>query len=98
MNLNFIITFTLENGQLMTQATNQPKFPIYAEKESFFFLKGVDAQIEFVKGGDGTVQKIILYQNGNQQVACIHLGMKSNTKVLYYGSNRIPHRLSIELF
>ena len=69
LNPNFIITFTLENGQLMTQATNQPKFPVYAEKENFFFLKVVDAQIEFVKGADGAVQKIILYQNGNQQTA-----------------------------
>ena len=69
LNPNFIITMTLENGQLMTQATNQPKFPVFAEKENFFFLKVVDAQIEFVKGADGTVGKIILYQNGRQQTA-----------------------------
>ncbi|HEY4150767.1 MAG TPA: serine hydrolase [Chitinophagaceae bacterium] len=64
---NFIIAVTLENGQLMTQATNQQKVPIFAEKENFFFLKVVDAQLEFVKGADGTVEKLILYQNGFQQ-------------------------------
>jgi CubicO group peptidase (beta-lactamase class C family) len=69
LNPNFIITITLENGQLMTQATNQPKFPVFAEKKNFFFLKVVDAQIEFVKGADGTVEKMILYQNGIQQTA-----------------------------
>ena len=58
---------TVENGQLMTQITNQPKFSLFAEKENFFFLKVVDAQVEFVKGADGTVDKIILYQNGRQQ-------------------------------
>jgi CubicO group peptidase (beta-lactamase class C family) len=69
LNPNFIITFTLENGQLMTQATNQPKFPVFAEKQNFFFLKVVDAQIEFVKGAGGTIDKLILYQNGIQQTA-----------------------------
>jgi CubicO group peptidase (beta-lactamase class C family) len=69
LNPNLTVTMTLENGQLMTQITNQPKFPLFAEKENFFFLKVVDAQIEFVKGADGTVEKVILYQNGRQQAA-----------------------------
>lgn len=64
---NFILTMTLENGQLMVQATNQPKVPVFPEKKDFFFLKVVDAQLEFVKGADGTVEKLILYQNGAQQ-------------------------------
>ncbi len=69
LNPNVIVTMTLDNGQLMTQLTNQPKFPVFAEKENFFFLKVVDAQIEFVKGANGTVEKVILYQNGRQQSA-----------------------------
>ncbi len=37
----------------MEQATNQPKFPIFAESETEFFLKVVDAQIEFFKNDKG---------------------------------------------
>ena len=60
----FILTVTFEAGQLMTQATGQGKVPIFAEKENFFFLKAVDAQLEFIKGADGKIEKLILYQNG----------------------------------
>lgn len=69
LNPNAILTMTLDNGQLMAQLTNQPKFPLFAEKENFFFLKVVDAQLEFVKGANGAVEKVILYQNGRQQTA-----------------------------
>ena len=60
----FILTISLENGSLMSQATGQGKFELFAEKDNFFFLKVVDAQIEFIKGPDGKVQKLILHQNG----------------------------------
>ncbi len=65
---NFALTMTLENGQLMTQATGQPKFPLFAESETKFFLKVVDAEVEFVR--DPTthaVTKLILYQNGTHE-------------------------------
>ena len=35
----FSIAMTLENGQLMSQATNQQKLPLFAESETMFFLK-----------------------------------------------------------
>jgi CubicO group peptidase (beta-lactamase class C family) len=56
-------TVTLEGDQLYIQLTNQPKFPIYAESEARFFLKVVDAQLDFVKQGD-KVTKAVLHQNG----------------------------------
>jgi hypothetical protein len=34
-------TVTLEGAQLYIQLTNQPKFPVFAESESKFFLKVV---------------------------------------------------------
>ena len=55
---------TLENGQLMTQATNQEKLPLFAESETMFFLKVVDAQVEFVKNEKGEVTHMMLHQNG----------------------------------
>lgn len=55
---------TLEGGQLMTQATGQPKFPLFAESETKFFLKVVDAEVEFFKNDKGEVTHIILHQAG----------------------------------
>jgi len=60
----FSIAITLENGQLMTQATNQGKLPLFAESETVFFLKVVDAQVEFVKNEKGEVTHLVLHQNG----------------------------------
>lgn len=62
----FVLSFTLEDGQLMTQATGQPKFPIFAERKDFFFLKVVEAQVEFVRNAEGKVEKLILHQGGQQ--------------------------------
>ena len=64
LSLFFGITVTVENGKLMAQATGQDKVQIYPESESKFFYKVVDAQIEFTKGKDGQVDKLVLHQNG----------------------------------
>ena len=61
---NFDIVMTLEGGQLMTQATGQSKFPLFAESETKFFLKVVDAEVEFFKNEKGEVTHIILHQGG----------------------------------
>jgi CubicO group peptidase (beta-lactamase class C family) len=60
----FSIITTLENGQLMAQATKQPKFPLFAESETKFFLKAVDAQLEFFKNDKGEVTHLVLHQGG----------------------------------
>ncbi|MEJ7739788.1 MAG: serine hydrolase [Chitinophagaceae bacterium] len=62
----FKITVWTTNGMLKAQATGQPEFELFAEKEHFFFLKVVDAQVEFIKGADGKIEKMILFQNGMQ--------------------------------
>ena len=61
---NFILTVTLEDGQLVTQATGQQKLPIYAETETKFFLKQVRASIEFQLNEAGAVTGLVLNQNG----------------------------------
>jgi D-alanyl-D-alanine-carboxypeptidase/D-alanyl-D-alanine-endopeptidase len=58
----FNMTITLEDGQLAAQATGQPKTTIYAESETRFHYKVVNAQIEFVLN-NGDAEKLILYQN-----------------------------------
>ena len=61
MKPGFDLTITLEGSQLMAQATGQPKFPLFAESETNFFLKVVDAQVEFGKDEKG-VTYLVLHQ------------------------------------
>jgi hypothetical protein len=60
----FSVTFTLEGDQLMTQATDQPKFPVFPESPTKFFLKVVDAEVEFFNDDKGQVSYLILHQGG----------------------------------
>ena len=62
----FSIAFSLERDQLMTQATNQPKFPVYPETETKFFLTVVDAEVEFITDDKGHVSYLLLHQNGHE--------------------------------
>jgi len=67
LNPNFIITMTREGDSLMTQATGQPKFELFPESETKFFLKVVEAQVTFVKDDKGVVTHLILHQGGDQK-------------------------------
>lgn len=60
----FDLTITLEEGQLMVQATGQDKFPLSRDTDLTFSLENVDAQIEFVQGSNGNIDELILFQNG----------------------------------
>lgn len=60
----FHIVVTRTEGSLFIQATDQPRFEVYAEREDEFFLKVVDAQISFVKDSSGKVNALVLHQNG----------------------------------
>lgn len=62
-----VITITREDAQLFAQLTGQEKFPVYAESESKFFFKVVNAQLSFPRGEDGRVDHLILHQNGDRK-------------------------------
>ena len=62
----FFINVFLDGAQLKAQATNQPSFELFAEKENLFFLKVVEAKVEFIKDSNGVVTELVLYQNGQQ--------------------------------
>jgi CubicO group peptidase (beta-lactamase class C family) len=64
-----VIKIFWDNDVLKTQLTGQKAFPIFAKSETVFFLKVVDAQLEFVKDKDGKVTNLILLQNGNSTEA-----------------------------
>ncbi|HVY90670.1 MAG TPA: serine hydrolase [Hyphomonadaceae bacterium] len=66
---NFKIVVTLENGALFAQATGQPKFPLFAESPTNFFLKVVDAQLAFTKAANGQPAYVVLHQGGADQKA-----------------------------
>jgi len=60
----FKLTVTVEDGRLMVQATGREKLPVFAESETEFFYKVVDARITFERGADGKVKRLVLHQNG----------------------------------
>jgi CubicO group peptidase (beta-lactamase class C family) len=62
----FSIVITLENDQLMSQATNQPKFPLSPESSNTYFYKIVDAKLEFAKDDQGKVTHVVVHQNGQE--------------------------------
>lgn len=66
---SFAITVTRDGGQLFVQATGQPRFEVFPESETRYFLKVVDAQITFVTGADGRAEALILHQGGIDQRA-----------------------------
>jgi CubicO group peptidase (beta-lactamase class C family) len=62
---NFDLVVTVENGHLVTQATGQPRFRMYAETETRFFPLDFPAEIEFLKDGQGKVNALVLHQGGH---------------------------------
>ena len=65
----FIIVVTRKGRKLYVQATGQDKFQVFAESETKFYYKVVDAQISFVADDAGATNSLILHQNGAEQPA-----------------------------
>ena len=56
------MTVTLEGNQLMLQSPfAKERFPLFAESETYFFLKVTNGDFEFVKDDSGNVTHFILY-------------------------------------
>ncbi|MEJ2216289.1 MAG: serine hydrolase [Gemmatimonadota bacterium] len=64
-----ILTVTLRQDQLFVQLTGQSPLPIYAESDGHFFLKVVDATLDFVRDDKGNVTAAVLHQNGRDVTA-----------------------------
>jgi hypothetical protein len=55
----------LDGNQLTTKLGNQQPLPVFPQSETLFFLKVVDAQVEFPKDdGSGKASQLTLHQNG----------------------------------
>jgi len=61
---DFIITILRRGDKLISQATGQPEIELFPESETKFFLKVVDAQVDFVIDAAGRVTGLVLHQGG----------------------------------
>ena len=59
----------LEGEHLAIKLGSQPRFPVFAESETKFFYKVIEAQITFNVDGAGKVTSLILHQSGADQTA-----------------------------
>lgn len=60
---NLILTVKNEAGKLFLQMGKRSE-ELFAESETGFFLKAIDAQITFVKNEKGQIVRLVLHQNG----------------------------------
>jgi CubicO group peptidase (beta-lactamase class C family) len=66
---SFILSFFIEDGKLMTQATGQNKLPLAAESATEFAVVGVPARVAFHIGADGKATAVTLFQGGRERRA-----------------------------
>ena len=65
----FIITILRRGDKLISQATGQSEVELFPESETRFFLKVVDAQIDFVIDPSGKATGLVLHQGGQDMPA-----------------------------
>jgi len=65
----FTITIVKRDAKLISLATGQPEVELFPESETKFFLKVVEAQVEFVKDASGKVTGLVLTQGGRTMPA-----------------------------
>ncbi len=63
----FALAIRAEGERLFVRATGQAEFELFAEAENRFFLRIVDAQGTFLRGKDGTVDRLLWHQGGKYQ-------------------------------
>jgi CubicO group peptidase (beta-lactamase class C family) len=61
-----ILVVTKNENGLMIQRTGQPKIELFPESETRFFVKGLDAVINFVTGPQGNAARLVLQQGGRE--------------------------------
>lgn len=63
----FVISISKEGNQMKAQATGQPVFDIFPKSDTVFYLKAVEAQIEFNQN-NGKVESLTLFQGGQEML------------------------------
>jgi hypothetical protein len=62
----FVLRVFREGDKLMTQATGQEKFEIFADSETTFSPRAFDAKLTFIKDAEGKVTGVRLNQGGRE--------------------------------
>jgi len=64
----FVLTVRAEGGRLFVEATGQPEYEVFAENDTNFFYRVVDAQITFDRPDNGAQPlALTLHQNGRDR-------------------------------
>ena len=61
-----VLSVTRDNHHLVVQLTGQRAVPFFAESQTEFFAREVNAQTSFVIAADGQATSLILHQNGDK--------------------------------
>jgi len=61
---NFDLTLQVVDGHLTLEAPGEETLQLYASSNNRFFLAVMNAELEFVRDGQGKVIKMIMHQNG----------------------------------
>jgi len=69
MTPQFSLVISNDDGHLAVQATGQDKLQLFAESPAKFFIKEVDAEVEFLRDDQGKVTSLILHQGGHDSKA-----------------------------
>ena len=65
---------TLDGNQLMAQLDGQPQVAIYRESETKFFLRVVQAEVEFITNRKGIVTALTIHQEGGSELTMTREG------------------------
>ena len=66
---NLALEITLKDGALYVHPTDQATLRLWAESETDFFLKELDAQLTFVRDAQGAATAVVLHQSGQNMNA-----------------------------
>jgi CubicO group peptidase (beta-lactamase class C family) len=69
LNPGFIIKILRRGDKLISQATGQAEVELFPESETRFFLKVVDAQVDFIVDASGRATGLVLHQGGTDMPA-----------------------------
>jgi hypothetical protein len=64
-----VLVVSVQDGALYLKPGPRPAARIWPETTTEFFVKGVDAQVTFVKDASGTVTGLVVHQNGEDRPA-----------------------------
>jgi hypothetical protein len=75
-----ILTVSRDGDRLMAQLTGQPVFEIFPKGKDVFIWKVVEAEVTFVKGGNGKVVKAV-HRQGGQTIDAARFELPAVVKV-----------------